>query len=104
MKRAYPPIPTLGYPNQAAAIVALYERRVEPKRIAELTGAAINSVHRAIRKHRLKTGRVIEPVRNLPKSEVLAPDTWQDDEDIRRADFHRRAVLGARSTLEAMAR
>lgn len=97
------PIPTLGYPSQKDAVIALYEERVEPKAIAELTGASINSVHRALHDYRAATGRIIEPVRDLPKAEPLPSEPWSDDAHERRMAAHRRAVEGARRTREAMA-
>ena len=97
------PIPTLGYPSQKDAIIALYEQRVEPRAIAAQTGAAVNSVHRAIHDYRTATGRLIAPQRDMPAAAPLPPEPWSDDPHERRLAAYRRAVEGARRTREAMA-
>lgn len=94
-------IPTLGFPTQKDAIIALYEDRVEPRVIADKTGAPINSVHRALREYRADTGRIIAPIRTLPHAKSLPREPWHDDEQRRRIAAHKRAVMGARKTLEA---
>lgn len=93
-------IPTLGYPSQRAAVIALYEHRVEPKGIAARTGATINSVHRAIHDYRVSSGRYIAPIREHPKAERLPAigNIWELDEYQRGLAFARRAAVGARTT------
>lgn len=91
------PIPTLGYASQTAAIIALYEARVEPREIALRTGAPVNSVHRALRVYRVRTGRMIEPLRTMARAESLAPDTGA----MTRMAVFQRSTDGARATLEA---
>jgi len=100
-----PPIPTLGYPSQKAAVIALYEQRVEPKAIALQTGASQNSVHRAIHDYRVATGRHVAPIRLTQKAErtPAASSVWEMDDYRRAQAFARRAAAGARATRMAQA-
>jgi len=95
-------VPTLGYPTQKDAIIALYEQRAEPKKIAQLTGAPINSVHRALHDYRVSTGRLIDPIRVIPTAPRSPNDTWPDSLHAQRMAAYRRAVKGARITRKAM--
>lgn len=92
-------IPTLGYPSQKAAIIALYEERVEPKAIADMVICTINVVHRSIHDYRAKTGRIIAPIRGLPRAIPIQKEAWPDSSYQRAVEAHRRAVEGARRTL-----
>lgn len=98
-------IPTLGYPTQRAAVIALYEQRVEPKAIAERTGATINSVHRAIHDYRVSSGRYIAPIRESPKADRIPAmgNIWELDDYQRGLAFARRAAAGARAARLAQA-
>lgn len=99
MTRNTAPIPTLGHRSQKAAIIALYEQRVEPKLIALRTGAPINSVHRALHEYRVKTGRYVAPVRETKREEPSVDVAW-DSAYRRRLAAHSRAVAGAREALD----
>lgn len=100
-----PPIPTLGYPSQKQAVIALYEQRVEPRAIAERTGATVNSVHRAIHDYRVKSGRYVSPIRRKPKADPLPSmgNVWDRDDNQRRIAFALRAAAGARAARMAQA-
>lgn len=92
-------IPTLGYPSQKAAIVALHKQGHDADTIARVVGAPINSVQRALSEYRQKYG--IPAPKRKPQSPYEIkndrPDSiWDMDEDKRRDEIRRRAALAAR--------
>lgn len=97
-------VPTNGHPTRTAAIIALYEGKVQQKLIAERLGISRNSVSQAIHDYRVKTGRYIEP-------EIVEPTRRRSpslpcDFDIRPISYrmmnYQKSVKGAREALRAM--
>lgn len=96
------PLPTLGYPSQSAAIVALYLDGIAPSVIARRTDASINSVTRSIRDYRKKTGvdvPVKEPVPRGKKGAGCYQSISRNDWRMRN---YLRSIHGARQALEAI--
>lgn len=92
------PIPTMGYPSQKAAIVALFLDGVPAREIAELVGTSINSVQRSITSYRKKNG-IPTPERSLSSPYIAREPInpmWDMEEDKRRQAIIRRAAEGAR--------
>lgn len=92
-------IPTLGFPTQKDAVIALYEQGHAPSLIAHEIGASRNSVTRAIHDYRVKTGRMIPATQKMPQQPALLPEPRYEDWRMRN---YRKAVSGARMALEAM--
>ncbi len=96
---ARPPLPTLGYPSQTDAIIALHKAGASPWNISQATGASINSVHRALAIYRKRRG-IPTPARR-PREHVPAVNQydpiWDMDEDERRDEIRRRAAVAARA-------
>ena len=93
-----PPLPTLGYPSQSAAIVGLYLDGMQPRAIAEKVGASINSVQRSLSQYRAKNG-IPTPERVYPPATVEREPThpmWDMDEGKRRQEIIKRAAKAAR--------
>lgn len=94
------PIPTLGYPSQTEAIIALHKAGTSALNISQMTGASINSVHRALTKYRQRQG-IPAPARQprayVPSANQYDP-LWDMDEDDRRDEIRRRAAVAARAT------
>lgn len=92
-------IPTLGYPSQKAAVIALFLDGVEPNDIAEAVGAPINAVQRSLSEYR-RDNSLPTPPRKKPSSNMKPwgqpDDIWNMNEDDRREEFARRAARGAR--------
>lgn len=95
-------IPTLGYPSQNAAIVALYEQGLAPSIIARRTGATINAVTRTIHKRKAVTGvsvPVLVPARRSrpgdPRFKLSTGGDWK-------MRNYLRSIRGARKALEAI--
>lgn len=95
-----PPVPTLGYPTQKAACVALFLAGETPTAIALAVGASVNSVHRALTQYRKANG-IPKPQRQprayIPGVNQCDP-LWEMDEDQRRDEIRRRAAAAARAT------
>ena len=97
------PIPTNGHPTRKAAIIELYEARVQQKLIAEQLSRSRNAVSSTIHDYRLKTGRIIEPeilhpVR--PRSASL-PNVRGSATGYRWLNY-RKSTQGAKEALKAM--
>lgn len=94
------PLPTLGYPSQKAACIALFLSGEAPTSIAVKVGASINSVHRALTEYRKANG-ISKPQRQprayIPGVNECDP-LWEMDEDQRRDEIRRRAAAAARAT------
>lgn len=95
-----PPVPTLGYPTQKAACVALFLAGEPPAAIALAVRASVNSVHRALTEYRKANGLPTPP----RKAGTYVPGVnhcdplWEMDEDDRRDAIRRRAADAARAT------
>jgi hypothetical protein len=92
-------IPTLGYPNQKAAIIALFELGNDPYEIAVAIGCAINSVQRALSEYRRRNGIPTPPRKSQSEYEVKNErhdSVWDMPDDARREEFARRAARAAR--------
>ena len=96
-----PPLPTLGFPTQHAAIVALYEQGIAPSIIAARIGTTINAVTRSIHRHQQRTGLIV-PV----KEPVAKGRKGRRFQHVNRNDWRMlnyvRSVQGARAALEAI--
>lgn len=94
------PLPTLGYPSQSEAIIALHGAGVGPESIAATIGASINSVHRALSVYRKRNGIATEPRRQRSYAPAVnhCDPIWELDEDERRDAIRRRAATAARAT------
>lgn len=97
---AHPPRPTLGYPNQKAACIALFLAGTAPAVISERTGASINNVHRALTEYRKRNGLPTPPRRVVAYTPAVnqCDPLWEMDEDARRDAIRRRAAAAARAT------
>ena len=97
------PIPTNGHPTRKAAILELYEARVQQKEIARRLGCTRNAVSQTIHDYRQKTGRYIEPECVLPpkpRSPSL-PDIRGTMTGYRWLNY-RKSTQGARAALRAL--
>lgn len=96
------PIPTNGYPTRYAAIVALYEARVQQKQIAIQLNCTRNSVSSVIHDYRVKTGRYITPEKVLPKAprSPSLPEETGTAMGYRWLNY-RKSTKGAREALKA---
>lgn len=104
MSQAKNAVPTNGHPSRTAAIIALYEEKVQQKLIAERLGISRNSVSQAIHDYRVKTGRYIDP-------EIIAPvrprsPSLPEAQEVCSRNYrllnHQKSVRGAREALRAM--
>lgn len=96
-------IPTNGHPTRKAAIIDLYERKVQQKVIAQQLGCSRNAVSSTIHDYRQKTGRFIEPEHIAPPKMRL--DTFADSAETQRGYRllnYRKSIKGAREALLAM--
>ncbi len=105
-------IPSLGYPSQSKAVVALYEQGNTPVEIARRLEIKRESVHRALFEHRERNGIIAPSKRNpkpVPKRARKRPqrqeagfcaDDCYDPNKARREAFLR-AQRGARLTVAA---
>lgn len=88
--------PTLGYPTQQEAILALYGQGLHPHDIAAQCKCSTNVVFKVIRDQpRTSKAHKAAKIDRAPEGRV-----WAADEGERRLAFHRRAVAGARAALE----
>lgn len=96
------PIPTNGHPTRKAAIIDLYERRVQQKEIVRQLGCSRNAVSQVIHDYRQKTGRYVEPIK-VPRRTPAPPmlDIRETPGGYRWLNY-RKSVSGARAALEAM--
>lgn len=95
-------IPTLGYPSQSDAVIALYDQGMEASGIAEAVGASINSVHRVLAK--MRKARGIQVNRSKPRKSRQRSDveTWPATSHGWRVLNHQKSTSAARAALEAL--
>lgn len=96
------PVPTNGHPSRKAAVIELYELRVQQKEIAIRLGITRNDVSRSIWEYRQKTGRYIEPVKTAPKQRQAELRDIRETPTAYRWLNYRKSVKGARAALEAL--
>lgn len=94
--------PTLGYPSQKDAIIALYDEGNDPLDIAETVGTSINSVHRVLSQLRKRRGLSVVPKRRKPARMTLAVEAWPKTAHDWRMLNYRRSVSAAREALEGI--
>ena len=92
-------IPTLGYPTQKAAVLALFKAGMDPNEIAEAVNTSINAVQRTLSDYRRANG-IPTPPKKKPTPNAApggpADAVWDMEEDKRRDEFARRAARAAR--------